>query len=70
MTLSLAAEGAERGVRVNTISPGFVTSPDTDQFVGDGLDIAHLVVYRTSDESVWLSGQNISIDGGVTAAFR
>ncbi|WP_328310552.1 SDR family NAD(P)-dependent oxidoreductase [Actinomycetospora sp. NBC_00405] len=87
MTRSLAAEGAERGVRVNTISPGFVTSPATDQFVGDelrafqmgfhliqrpgtGLDIAHLAVYLASDESVWVTGQNISIDGGVTAGFR
>jgi meso-butanediol dehydrogenase / (S,S)-butanediol dehydrogenase / diacetyl reductase len=87
MTRSLAAEGAERGVRVNAISPGFVTSPATDMFVGEelrnfqmgmhlirrpgtGPDIAHLAVYLASDESVWVTGQNFSVDGGVTAGFR
>lgn len=33
MTRALAAEGAAHGVRVNAISPGFVTSPGTDQLV-------------------------------------
>lgn len=87
MTRTLAAEGAADGVRVNAISPGFVTSPATDMFVGDELrefqlgmhllrragtgdDIAHLAVYLASDESSWVTGQNISIDGGVTAGFR
>ena len=33
-------------------------------------DIAHLAVYLASDESSWVTGQNYSIDGGVTAGFR
>jgi meso-butanediol dehydrogenase / (S,S)-butanediol dehydrogenase / diacetyl reductase len=37
---------------------------------GTGDDIAHLAVYLASDESAWVTGQNISIDGGVTAGFR
>lgn len=37
---------------------------------GLGEDIAHLAVYLASDESVWVTGQNYSIDGGVTAGFR
>ena len=87
MTKSLAAEGAEHGIRVNAISPGFVKSPATDAAVDDagrafqmsmhlirrpglGDDIAHMAVYLASDESTWVTGQNFSVDGGVTAGFR
>jgi NAD(P)-dependent dehydrogenase (short-subunit alcohol dehydrogenase family) len=33
MTRSLAAEGAARGVRANSISPGFISTPATDKAV-------------------------------------
>lgn len=33
-------------------------------------DIAYLALYLASDESSWVTGQNFSIDGGVTAGFR
>lgn len=87
LTKTLAAEGAEHGLRANAISPGLVKSPGTDAFVGDDLrafqlgmhlvrrigmpdDIAYLAVYLASDESTWVTGQNYSVDGGVTAGFR
>jgi meso-butanediol dehydrogenase/(S,S)-butanediol dehydrogenase/diacetyl reductase len=37
---------------------------------GTGDDIAPLAIYLASDESSWVTGQNICIDGGVTAGFR
>jgi meso-butanediol dehydrogenase/(S,S)-butanediol dehydrogenase/diacetyl reductase len=37
---------------------------------GTGEDIAYLAMYLASDESTWVTGQNYSIDGGVTAGFR
>lgn len=37
---------------------------------GTGDDIAHLAVFLASDESTWVTGQNYSVDGGVTAGFR
>lgn len=37
---------------------------------GLGKDIAALALYLASEESSWVTGQNISIDGGVTAGFR
>ncbi|HWN32607.1 MAG TPA: SDR family oxidoreductase [Pseudonocardia sp.] len=37
---------------------------------GRGDDIAYLAVYLASDESSWVTGQNSSVDGGVTAGFR
>jgi NAD(P)-dependent dehydrogenase (short-subunit alcohol dehydrogenase family) len=33
-------------------------------------DIAYLALYLASDESSWVTGQNFSIDGGVTAGYR
>lgn len=87
MSRSLAVEGAPHGVRVNAISPGFVSSPATDAAVDDKLrtwqlanhlvqrpgtgdDIAHLALYLAADESSWMTGQNLSIDGGATAGWR
>jgi NAD(P)-dependent dehydrogenase (short-subunit alcohol dehydrogenase family) len=37
---------------------------------GTGADIAPLALFLASDESQWVTGQNYSIDGGVTAGFR
>lgn len=37
---------------------------------GIGDDIAHLAVFLASDESTWVTGQNYSVDGGMTAGFR
>jgi 3alpha(or 20beta)-hydroxysteroid dehydrogenase len=78
---SLELGGA--GIRVNTIFPGFVESPMTASaspaFREANLheiplgrtaqpgEIAPLVVYLMSDESAFVSGAEIAIDGGQTA---
>lgn len=36
---------------------------------GTGEDTSYLALYLASDESSWVTGQNISIDGGATAGF-
>ena len=79
-TQALAKELGERGIRVNTISPGVT---DTDGLVlnqevveqltaqtplgrlGQPDDIADVVAFLVSDDARWLNGQNIRPTGGL-----
>jgi 3alpha(or 20beta)-hydroxysteroid dehydrogenase len=76
-------ELGERGIRVNTIFPGFIETPMTasapEAFrtsnvaatplgrTGSAEEVAPLVVYLISDESSFTSGAEIVVDGGLTA---
>jgi len=48
----------------------FVMNMHLIQRIGTGDDIAYLTLYLASDELSWMTGQNLSIDGGVTARYR
>jgi len=79
-TRSLALELASRGVTVNAVAPGIIDSPMTAQaFTKSAIDalvpmkragqpdeVAALVGFLASDEAGYISGQVISIDGGMT----
>jgi 3alpha(or 20beta)-hydroxysteroid dehydrogenase len=72
-----------RGIRVNSIHPGFIDTPMTATAppafrrsnlmqiplgrTGTPADIAPLVVFLISDESSFISGAEIPVDGGQTA---
>ncbi len=72
-----------RGIRVNTILPGFIETPMTAEAppafrlanieatplgrTGTPAEVAPLVVYLISDESAFVSGAEIVVDGGQTA---
>jgi NAD(P)-dependent dehydrogenase (short-subunit alcohol dehydrogenase family) len=83
---SLAVEWASRGIRVNSISPGYVLTDLTQQIIDrepallDGWvaripqgrmarpsDLTGLVRFLASDDSAYLTAQDIVIDGGYTA---
>jgi 3alpha(or 20beta)-hydroxysteroid dehydrogenase len=78
LTKTAALELGGLGVRVNSIHPGSITTPLTEQLsrgigqipagrVGNPEEIASLVVYLASDESRFTNGASIAVDGGETA---
>jgi|HubBroStandDraft_4_1064222.scaffolds.fasta_scaffold206354_1 3-oxoacyl-[acyl-carrier protein] reductase len=80
-TKALALELASRGVCVNCITPGFIQTPMTDSLtdgqkeeilkkiplghMGSPQDVANAVVYFASDSSNYITGQVLSVDGGM-----
>lgn len=76
MTQGLAKEVADKGIRVNAVSPGTVTSSKHHDYeltlenganymgrTGSDRENAELICFLASDEAAYLSGQNIQIDG-------
>ncbi|MFB7575942.1 SDR family NAD(P)-dependent oxidoreductase [Streptomyces sp. NPDC056165] len=69
-----------RGIRVNTILPGYIHTPMQNQTpqhfidahlsliplgrIGAPKDVAPVVAFLMSDESAWISGVDIPVDGG------
>ena len=81
MTLSAAKELGRRGIRVNAIAPGFIetdmTAVLTDEQketaaknitlgrLGQPGDIANAALFLASDMGAYITGQVISVDGGI-----
>ena len=76
LTHALAVSLAGR-VRVNSISPGWIDTnytvyegADAKQQpagrVGNPLDIANMVLYLCSEKASFITGENITVDGGMT----
>lgn len=81
MTKSLAREVAARGITANCIAPGFITTPMTDALTekqvqtiaaaipaakfGVPEDIAAAVVFLASNESGYITGETMHINGGM-----
>jgi 3-oxoacyl-[acyl-carrier protein] reductase len=79
VTRSLALELASRGITVNTVAPGIISSPATEtvfpkeaiaklvpmQRAGQPEEVADLVAFLASARASYISGQIISINGGM-----
>jgi len=81
MTKSVAQELASRGITVNAIAPGFMTSAMTDALndqqregilsriplgaMGSGEDIGAACVYFASREAGYVTGQTLHVNGGM-----
>uniref|UniRef100_A0A3Q8UC12 3-oxoacyl-[acyl-carrier-protein] reductase n=1 Tax=Nephromyces sp. MMRI TaxID=2496275 RepID=A0A3Q8UC12_9APIC len=81
-TKALAKEVASRGITVNAIAPGFIKSDMTDKIsdaaraaalqnipagtMGTPDDVANLVAFLVSDQSGYINGKTIAVDGAMT----
>jgi acetoacetyl-CoA reductase len=80
-TMALAYEGAAKGVTVNTVSPGYIDTPMTAAMrddvreaiisaipmrrMGQPEEIAQAVAFLADEESNYITGVNLPINGGL-----
>ncbi len=80
-TKALAKELGPSGIRVNSVAPGFVdtdmnahiTKADRTEFaentalcrIGNAEEVADAIYFLASDDASYITGQNITIDGGM-----
>jgi len=81
LTKSVAKEMGTRNIRVNAIAPGFIATEMTDALpqevkddyakrislrrLGQGDDIANVVLFLASDMAGYVTGEVITVDGGM-----
>jgi 3-oxoacyl-[acyl-carrier protein] reductase len=82
LTRALAREVGRRGVTVNSVAPGYLTTEmsgtlsagQRDQIIrrtplgrlGDVADVVPVVRFLLGDEGAYITGQTITVDGGIT----
>ncbi|RFB12546.1 SDR family oxidoreductase [Bacillus sp. HNG] len=80
LTRSLALEYAEKNIRVNALCPGFIDTPIIPEEskevlrtmtpmkrLGQAEEMAKAVLFLASDDSTFMTGNSLIVDGGYTA---
>ncbi len=86
MSKSLAIEYAKKNINVNCISPGFISTAMTDKIdekfketiiskipsnrLGKPEDIANAVVFLGSDQSDYINGETLHVNGGMYLGWQ
>ena len=86
MSKSLAIEYAKKNINVNCISPGFIKTAMTDKIddkfkevivskipsarLGEPDDIANAVLFLSSDQSNYINGETLHVNGGMYMAWQ
>ena len=81
LTKTSAQELASRGITVNAVAPGFITTDMTDKLTdevkqamlaqiplatfGEPRDISNVVVFLASEDSKYMTGQTLHVNGGM-----
>ena len=86
MSKSLAIEYAKKNININCISPGFIKTAMTDKIdekfkeviiskipsarLGEPDDIANAVLFLSSDQSNYINGETLHVNGGMYMAWQ
>ena len=86
MSKSLALEYAKKNININCISPGFIKSAMTDKIddkfkevilskipsarLGQPEDIANAVIFLASNQSDYINGETLHVNGGMYMAWQ